>query len=71
MEILYTKQEVAKYLKVSTRTIERLIIKLDIPIYNIGRQVRIPESSQQLLMRSNSFTTVERQNIINNLFGRN
>ena len=38
MEKLYTKKEVASYLRVSVRTIDRLIAKMDIPIYSIGRQ---------------------------------
>jgi|TARA_B100000315_G_scaffold214281_1_gene212733 excisionase family DNA binding protein len=69
MEKLYTKKEVASYLRVSVRTIDRLIAKMDIPIYSIGRQIRIPESSQQLLLKKNSMTQKDRQDLINKIYG--
>jgi excisionase family DNA binding protein len=69
MEKLYTKKEVASYLRVSVRTIDRLIAKMDIPIYFIGRQIRIPESSQQLLLKKNSMTQKDRQDLINKIYG--
>ena len=50
MENLYTIKEVAEILKVSERTIRRILIDNEIPIYRIGRQIRISESTLQLLL---------------------
>jgi len=52
-EKLFTKQQVADYLEVSIRTIDRLIHRLKIPVFHIGRLVRIPESSIALFNKSN------------------
>lgn len=51
MEKLFTKKEVAGYLKVSERTITRLIADMEIRIFYIGRQVRIPVSSVKKLLK--------------------
>ena len=51
MEQLFTKKEVAGYLKVSERTISRLIADLEVQTYHIGRQVRIPVSSVNKLLK--------------------
>ena len=51
MEKLFTKKEVAGYLKVSERTISRLIADLEVQTYHIGRQVRIPVSSVNKLLK--------------------
>jgi len=45
MERLFTKREVAEYLKISEKTVDRLIRRFSIPIIKIGHQVRISESS--------------------------
>ena len=50
MENLYTIKEVAEKWKVSERTIRRILIDNEIPIYRIGRQIRISESTLQLLL---------------------
>lgn len=51
MEDLYTIYETAKHLKVSERTVRRSITDLGIPIYRIGRQIRIPESSIDMIKK--------------------
>ena len=53
MEKLFTKRQAAEYFQVSQRTVDRLIDELNIPVYKIGRQVRIPESSIDLFNKSN------------------
>jgi|TARA_B100000959_G_C14761583_1_gene533575 excisionase family DNA binding protein len=68
-EPLLTKKEVAEYLKVSTRTVDRLIVLLEIPVFVVGRQIRIPESSLKLMMKRNSMTAKERNNVINKIYG--
>jgi excisionase family DNA binding protein len=68
-EPLLTKKEVAEYLKVSTRTVDRLIVLLKIPVFAVGRQIRIPESSLKLMMKRNLMTAKERNNTINKLYG--
>lgn len=50
MENLYTIKEVAEKWKVSERTIRRILIDNEILIYRIGRQIRISESTLQLLL---------------------
>ncbi len=50
MENLYTIKEVAQLLKVSERTIHRILRENEIPRYRVGRQIRISESTLQLLM---------------------
>jgi len=52
-EKLFTKRQAAEYFQVSQQTIDRLIIRLDIPVFKVGRQVRIPESSIDLFNKSN------------------
>ena len=50
MEKLFTKQQVADYLEVSVRTVDRLIGDMDLPVYHIRRQVRIPQSSVDMIL---------------------
>jgi excisionase family DNA binding protein len=50
MEKLFTKQQVAEYLEVSIRTVDRLIGDMDLPVYHIRRQVRIPQSSVDMIL---------------------
>ena len=47
---LFTKQQVADYLEVSVRTVDRLIGDMDLPVYHIRRQVRIPQSSVDMIL---------------------
>jgi excisionase family DNA binding protein len=70
LEDLYTLKEVAQLLKVSERTIGRLIRKNDIPIYRIGRQVRIPESSFRLMLGNKSLNEVERKELFEETYWR-
>ena len=68
MEQLFTKKEASEYLKVSTRTIDRRINDLDIPVYWIGRQVRIPESSLHLMLQK-GMANVDSQKIVKKMLG--
>jgi excisionase family DNA binding protein len=56
METLFTKKEVAAYLKVSERTVDREIDRLGLKVYNVGRSVRIPESSLKLMLGDGGMT---------------
>jgi len=67
MEKLFTKRQAAEYFQVSQRTIDRLINRLDIPVFKIGRQVRIPESSIELMMQKVHMTVEERNHLINDM----
>jgi excisionase family DNA binding protein len=67
MEKLFTKRQAAEYFQVSKRTIDRLINRLDIPVFKIGRQVRIPESSIELMMQKVHMTVEERNHLINDM----
>ncbi len=44
MEQLYTLKETAELLKVSIRTVTRIIEKKNLPVLRIGNQIRIKES---------------------------
>jgi len=73
MEKLFTKAEVAKYLKVSERTVSRMIRDLNIPVIAIKSMaakrppIRIPASSvKRLLTRPISGDEVDV--IINELY---
>ena len=65
-EKLFTKQQVADYLEVSVRTVDRLIGDMDLPVYHIRRQVRIPESSVKMILNE-SMSSDERDKIINDI----
>ena len=67
MEKLFTKRQAAEYFQVSQRTIDRLITKLDIPVFKIGRQVRIPESSIELMMQEVHMTVEERHHLLSGM----
>lgn len=47
---LFTKQQVADYLEVSVRTVDRLRVDMDLPVYHIGNRVRIPQSSVDMIL---------------------
>lgn len=66
MEKVFTKKEVAGYLKVSERTITRLIADMEIRIFRIGRQVRIPASSVNKILKG-PMSTEEQDRILNDL----
>ena len=63
---LFTKQQVADHLQVSTRTVDRLIGDMDLPVYHIRRQVRISESSVKMILNE-SMSGDERDKIINDI----
>ena len=69
MEELFTKKDAAAYLKVSTRTIDRLIGRLDIPVFQVRRQIRIPESSLNMLMTRTYTSGNKRTDIIKKIYG--
>ena len=66
MEKLFTKKEVADYLQVSIRTVDRLICDMDLPVYHLRRQVRISESSVEMILNE-SMSSEERDKIINDI----
>ena len=51
MEKLFTKKQLAEMLQISIRTVDRRIESLNLPVFKVGRLVRIPESSFQLMMK--------------------
>jgi excisionase family DNA binding protein len=65
-EKLFTKQQVADHLQVSTRTVDRLIGDMDLPVYHIRRQVRIPQSSVDMILEE-SMPSGERDKIVNDI----
>jgi excisionase family DNA binding protein len=42
LDALLTLKQVAERLQVCTKTVRRIIVKLDIPIVKVGSRVRIP-----------------------------
>ena len=65
-EKLFTKQQVADYLEVSVRTVDRLIGDMDLPVYHIRHQVRIPQSSVDMILEE-SMPSGERDKIVNDI----
>jgi len=71
MEKLYTRHEVANILKVHVRTVDRMLIRDDIPIITVGgRIIRIPESSLELIMRTQTMSGGERKDLFNKIYKR-
>ena len=66
MEKLFTKQQVADHLQVSTRTVDRLRVDMDLPVYHIGHQVRIPQSSVDMILEE-SMPREEHDKIVNDI----
>jgi len=66
MEKLFTKKETADYQKVSERTVSRNIAKGDIPVFYVGRQVRIPETSVKMILRG-PMSKEENDKIVNDI----
>ena len=66
MEKLFTKQQVADHLQVSVRTVDRLICDMDLPVYHIRRQVRIPQSSVDMILEE-SMSSEEHDKIVNDI----
>ena len=65
-EKLFTKQQVADYLEVSVRTVDRLFDDIKFPVYHIRHQVRIPQSSVDMILEE-SMPSGERDKIVNDI----
>ena len=65
-EKLFTKQQVADYLEVSVRTVDRLFDDIKFPVYHIRHQVRIPQSSVDMILEE-SMPREGRDKIVNNI----
>ena len=63
MEQLYTLNEVSEYLKVSIRTVRRLLEEKNLPVIHVGRQVRIEESVINNLVQRVEPVSLEKYNI--------
>lgn len=70
MEDLYTIKELAKHLKVSEKTIRRRINELSVPVYRIGRQIRIPESSIDIIKKQDGNVNGKITNKVNDIYRR-
>ena len=70
MEKLFNKKEVAEYLMISVRTVDRLTNNLEIPVFKVGRQIRIPESAVIMMLKRNKMPANERVKIINDFYKR-
>ena len=70
MEDLYTIKETAKHLKVSVKTTRRRIKKLGVPTYRIGRQIRIPESSIDIIKKQDINLNGKITNKLNDIYRR-
>ena len=65
-EKLFTKQQVADYLEVSVRTVDRLRVDMDLPVYHIGNRVRIPQSSVDMILEK-SLSSEKLVKIVNDI----
>jgi|TARA_R100001440_G_scaffold59873_2_gene79600 excisionase family DNA binding protein len=61
--VLLSVREVAERLKVSPRTVQRLVRKKDLRAYRVGRQLRIPELAITELLRNTKFDDEEFEQI--------
>jgi len=69
MEALFTKKQISEMLQISIRTVDRRIKSLNIPVFHVGRLVRIPESSLKLMITQEGNSDEELQKIIKDLHG--
>jgi len=69
MEALFTKKQIAELLQISIRTVDRRIKSLNLPVFKIGRLVRIPKSSLKLMITHEGNSDEELQKIIKDLHG--
>jgi excisionase family DNA binding protein len=69
MEALFTKKQISEMLQISIRTVDRRIKSLNIPVFYVGRLVRIPESSLKLMITQEGNSDEELQKIIKDLHG--
>ena len=65
-EKLFTKQQVADHLQVSVRTVDRLRVDMDLPVYHIGNRVRIPQSSVDMILEK-SLSSEKLVKIVNDI----
>ena len=71
MEDLYTRQEVAKILKVHVRTVDRMLSQDEIPVIQIGsRIVRIPESSLNSMSKSKTMSGDAHKDLFEKIYKR-
>ena len=71
MEDLYTRQEVAKILKVHVRTVDRMVSRDEIPVIQIGgRIVRIPESSLKSMTKSKTLSGEAHKDLLEKVYRR-
>ena len=62
MEKLFTKKQIAEMLQISVRTVDRHIEKHELPVLKVGRLVRIPESSFQLMINKSNVDPINEKN---------
>ena len=62
MEALFTKKQISEMLQISIRTVDRRIKSLNLPIVQVGRLVRIPESSFQLMINKSNVDPINEKN---------
>ena len=62
MEKLFTKKQLAEMLQISIRTVDRRIESLKLPVFKVGRLVRIPESSFQLMINKSNVDPINEKN---------
>jgi len=67
MEKLFTNREAARYLKVSVRTVTRMVSNLEVPVYKVGHQIRIPASSIKKMI-GGPLTSDKIDGTINNMY---
>ena len=66
---MFTKREVAKMLKVSERTIDRVSKKIGVTVFRIGNHLRFPESSVVEILTIDQISSSEHDKIIKSLLG--
>ena len=49
---LLTLKQVAAHLQVSTKTVSRLIVRLEIPVARVGNQIRVPSRCLRFFMNT-------------------
>ena len=62
MKNLLTRKQIAEKLQISTRTVDRRIESLKLPVFKVGRLVRIPESSFQLMINKSNVDPINEKN---------
>ena len=62
MKNLLTRKQIAEKLQISTRTVDRRIESLKLPVFKVGRLVRITESSFQLMINKSNVDPINEKN---------